>query len=114
MRAADEYVLSVCAANPDKLIAHYLIHSFLYYECDASIIADHTFTLLCKGIVSHWDTIEHPHKWMVHVGTLREGCYSGFYLKKYPTIVMSSAILLAQQFGAHIEYSQKASPNRSR
>lgn len=102
-KTADEYVKAVCASNPNLLIAHYLIHSYLYYERDTNIITDLHFADICKEIVRRWETLEHPHKWMVRVDVLRSGAYSGFYLKNYPSIVQSSAVQLAQQFGACLE-----------
>lgn len=81
------------AAN--LLLAHYLIHCCCYYELDATILTDTEFDGLAHDLAARWDEVDHPHKQLVNIDSLREAT-SGYYLK-YPGIVQSCAKRLVEQ-----------------
>lgn len=90
----DKYTSTLVAKTPNLLVPHFLIHSFLYYVCDWSIISDDTFDrVLVEGLRKRWDSVEHRHKHLIDPSLLK----SGFYLR-YPRITASSAISLADHF----------------
>jgi len=45
--------------------------------------------MLCKRMLENWKKIRHPHKRLIKKKDLEAG--TGYAIKKYPTIVMSSA-----------------------
>ena len=85
------------AKSPKKfnnLVAKYLIHSYLYYILDESIIPDREYDELCKELLDNIDSITHPHKHLLDTEALKAG--SGFQLRKedYPLIVQETAKML--------------------
>ena len=71
------------------LVPIYLMSSYLYYKKDTSKISDGEFDLLCKRMLENWKEIKHPHKRLIKKKDLEAG--TGYAIRKYPTIVMSSA-----------------------
>ena len=72
-----------------RLVPIYLMSSYLYYRKDTSKISDGEFDLLCKRMLENWKEIRHPHKRLIKKKDLEAG--TGYAIRKYPTIVMSSA-----------------------
>ncbi len=91
-QAADAYVLALCKANPNLLVPHWLIASFMYYVEDNPILADATFDAIVRDLGDQWDMVEHRHKHLIDRGMLK----SGFYLQPedYPGIVKGAASAL--------------------
>ena len=73
----------------NRLVPIYLMSSYLYYRKDTSKISDGEFDLLCKRMLENWKEIKHPHKRLIKKKDLEAG--TGYAIRKYPTIVMSSA-----------------------
>lgn len=97
-RNADEYCKRLIEQNPNLLIPHYLIHSYLYYVHDKAIITDAYYDELCKELDRRWDTVVHFHKHLVDREALVAG--TGFYLQfSYPERVKWAAAHLASQYG---------------
>jgi hypothetical protein len=90
---ADKYVLGLVTKNPNLLVPHFLIHSYLYYVADAPIIEDATFDVLVKRLGEEWEAVEHPHKHLIDRDLLK----TGFYLE-YPGIVRGAAEWLLVEF----------------
>jgi hypothetical protein len=67
-----------------KLIEEYLIHSYLYYILDTSVISDTKYDMLCKRLLE--SGIEHP---LVDQGDLAAG--TGYSIKDYPAEIIWSA-----------------------
>ena len=66
----------------DLLVPHYLIHSYLYYELDHSVIADHEYDKLARRIDEEWETIEHLHRSVITRTNLRTtGCGLSYPLR---------------------------------
>jgi NAD-dependent DNA ligase len=65
--------------------------SYLYYKKDKSVLSDTDYDVMCKRIISEWNTIKHPHKKFVKKEALVAG--TGYHIKKYPTITMSAGEL---------------------
>ena len=57
--------------------------SYAYYEDSNPIASDQFFDLICKKILREWDSLEHPHKYLINKDMLKAGTYIG----KYPTVV---------------------------
>ena len=68
--------LDVCMKNP---IAKYLMCAYAYYVEDNPLISDGDFDELSKFILNNYDSIEHPHKYLVTKGDLEAGTYLGEY-----------------------------------
>ena len=82
--------------TPDQAVSWYLISSYLYYQLDKCIITDEEFDGLCKIILKRWDVIKHHHKELIDKEALDTG--SGFYLRVFPLIVVSTAGGLLRQW----------------
>jgi hypothetical protein len=74
----------------DLLVPHYLIHSYLYYKLDHSVIADHEYDMLAKRIQDEWEEINHRHRKYIQRDCLRT---SGFALT-YPLRAVGSAKMI--------------------
>lgn len=94
---ADTYVEGLLRANRNLLIPHYLIHSWLYYERDLSVVSDALFDKLCRDLRAEFPQLAHPHKHVVDPEALTAG--TGFYLSgHYPPIIPGAAMRLYRMF----------------
>ena len=75
--------------SPGRCVSWYMMCSYLYYQKDESVISDELFDQICKKILDNWKDIKHPHKRRIKKSDLEAG--TGYAIKKYPSIVMSSA-----------------------
>lgn len=75
----------------NRLISQYIMHSYLYYELDSPVIDDRTFDRLCIILLKNFDSLEHPHKYLVDKEMLGAGSGLGI---KYTNLIKDSAILL--------------------
>ena len=73
----------------NRLVPVYLMSSYLYYKKDQSKLSDGEFDMLCKRMLDNWKQIKHPHKNLIKKKDLEAG--TGYAIRMYPTIVMSSA-----------------------
>lgn len=88
-----------------NLISRFLVHSYLYYRLDDSIITDSEFDQLCRSILHNWDTIEHPHKFLITTEDLQAGTgYAAVHNPKFPLIAetVSWQIHINPRFRAEI------------
>jgi len=71
-------------------IGRYLVHSYIYYQLDNSVISDGEYDKMAKYILEHWDDLDHPHKHLISKDALQAGT---MLLKddEYPTIVKDTA-----------------------
>lgn len=66
----------------DLLVPHYLIHSYLYYELDHSVISDHDYDRLARRIDDEWDSVTHRHRCSIEREQLRTtGCGISYPLR---------------------------------
>ncbi|MCW2317150.1 hypothetical protein M2322_002704 [Rhodoblastus acidophilus] len=86
-------MLGLVASNPNLLVPHFLIHSYLYYKLDHPIISDDAFDSLAKELGAKWDSIVHPHKAAIDPTLLKTGYYLG-----YPVRVPGAALSLLARF----------------
>jgi len=77
----------------NHLIGQYLVHSYIYYQLDNSIISDGDYDNLAKQILENWDNIEHPHKHLISKDALQAGTFL-LPEDEYPTIVKDTARLV--------------------
>jgi NAD-dependent DNA ligase len=71
--------------------------SYLYYNINIeSPMSDEEYDILCKRLHNEWDEIEHPHKSLIDRDALKSG--TGFYINKYPTMVMGAALNWANSY----------------
>ena len=87
--------------NTNQLVPYYLMSSFLYYSAHpqwVSPLNDIEYDNLCKRLLDEWDSIEHPHKYLIDFESLSSG--TGYYLKQddYPSIVIGAAINWAESY----------------
>lgn len=68
----------------------FLMSSYLYYYEDKQVISDAEFDEICKNLLAGWEDFDHPHKHLITKEDLAAG--TGFAIKKYPLIVISSAL----------------------
>lgn len=74
--------------NPNQALRCWLVHCYLYYILDTSVIEDYEFDSLTERLIKEWDQIDDPHKSLVTMDDLRAG--SGFALS-YPLRVEMAA-----------------------
>ena len=84
--------------NLDCLVRRFLVHSFLYYQLDESIIGDHNYDQICvqlKEAVKGQD--KYLHQNIIEKSLGAEG--SGFSIRKkeYPPEIVSTAFHLLYQ-----------------
>lgn len=71
----------------DLLVPHYLIHSYLYYHLDHSVITDHEYDTLAQRIDDEWELITHRHR--IHIQ--REYLKTSGFALTYPLQAVSVA-----------------------
>jgi NAD-dependent DNA ligase len=83
--------MEVNKLTSEQLVAHYMMHSYLYYIEGTSVISDRSYDLLCQRLLAEWDDLHHPHKVLIDKQALSSG--TGFYLKEedYPSIAKITA-----------------------
>lgn len=74
-----------------RLVAFYLMSSFLYYNLNRNVLSDDVFDGICKRLAEEWDGIEHQHKCFIPREDLLSG--TGYSIKEYPQIVEPAAML---------------------
>ena len=67
------------------------MYSYAYYKEGESLIEDAEFDQMCKDLIDNWDKIEHYHKHLIDLDSLRAG--TGYDIK-YPNRVVGAAIAL--------------------
>ena len=77
-------------------IGKYLVHSYIYYHLDNSVITDSEYDEMAKYILEHWDDLEHPHKHLISKDALQAGT---MLLRddEYPTIVKDTAKMMKNE-----------------
>ena len=73
------------------MIEDYLIHSYLYYKLNESIISDTEYDALCKNLLADWDNISNKYKHLVSPGDLLAG--TGYSIAEYPEEIIKKAEL---------------------
>ena len=81
--------------TPNKCVPLYLVHSYLYYKLDCNIIPDEQFDLICKKLLSEWDTITHKHKKYINKESLEAGSGFDIDFNNLPNITIQVAIVLS-------------------
>lgn len=71
-----------------NLLTAYLIHSYLYYELDTSLISDSEFDDICKSLLTNFPN-DHIHANLVTLEALKASTGFGVVC---PSIVKDSAI----------------------
>lgn len=74
-----------------QLVPLYLISSFLYYQCDRSLMVDSAYDLLCVRLLNEWNTVAHRHKSLVSRRSLQATTGFNLQRKDYPTLVQVAA-----------------------
>ena len=93
-----DHEVGIILQNPNMLVPHFLMHSYLYYEQSESVISDSLFDTICRRLDAEWDKIEHMHKHLITREHLSSG--SGFALfKKLPVRVRRAAVAMFLEFG---------------
>jgi len=80
-------------------IRQYLVHSFLYYQLNESIISDNYFDLICKEILNFLESNSEKHS-LPYLGILTSslsGDASGYTIRTYPDKIISTALHLLYQ-----------------
>ena len=86
----------------ERKIRQFLVHSFLYYQLDESIIGDHEYDMLVteiKDIIKNQEENQddYIYKSIIENSLGAEG--SGFSIRKYPQEIISTSL--------HLLYQQK-------
>ncbi len=80
-------------------IRQYLVHSFLYYRLDESLIDDQKYDYICKELKNLLDSAQEkfdvPYRVLVEKSLGAEA--SGFSIRKYPPEIVSTSLHLLYQ-----------------
>lgn len=69
-------------------VARFLVHSYLYYVLNDSIISDPEFDKLSRYLLQNWSKVEHPHKKYISKLDLQAGTgFKAVCRKDLPTVV---------------------------
>ena len=69
--------------NINLSVPWFLMAAYAYYVEDDPILTDAQYDRLVKRMISNWDKIQHRHKELISLDTLKAGSYLG----EYPSIV---------------------------
>ena len=82
-----------------RKIRQYLVHSFLYYQLDESLISDRHFDLICKELSklleNNSENISIPYQEIIENSLSNDA--SGFTIKKFPREIISTGLHLLYQ-----------------
>ena len=90
----------------ERLVRQFLVHSFLYYQLDESIIGDHNYDQICiqlKEAVNGQD--KYLHQNIIEKSLGAEGSGFSIHKKDYPPQIISAAF--------HLLYQDKFSEKKS-
>ena len=90
----------------ERLVRQFLVHSFLYYQLDESIIGDHNYDQICiqlKEAVQGQD--KYLHQNIIEKSLGAEGSGFSIHKKAYPPSIVSAAF--------HLLYQDKCSETKS-
>lgn len=71
------------------MIDKYLIHSYLYYVLNESVISDAEYDKLCRELLARWGVIKGKHKHLIKPEDLAAG--TGYSITKYPPDIIRAA-----------------------
>lgn len=77
--------------NGNMAIPWFLMTSYLYYRHDVSLLSDELFDEMAKGMLTHWDALEHRHKALISIEDLRAGTGYALDWDALPGIVKAAA-----------------------
>jgi len=80
--------------NPNMLVPYYLMLSYCYYKENESLIDDTEYDDICKQLIEKWDTLEHWHKPLLDLESLKAG--TGYDIK-YPQRVVQASLSLLKE-----------------
>lgn len=96
--AADTYVRGLIEANPNMLVPHYLMASYLYYELDLTVISDELYNEICVRLQT--EKVSHMHSHLVDPEALIAG--TAYHLTgNYPEATKGGAHSLYWMFNPH-------------
>ena len=89
------------------LARKFLVHSFLYYQCNESLIEDHEYDHIClqlQHVLSHVANQSIPEQTLIQNTLGKEG--SGFSIRKYPDdiITVATALLYQQRYSDKMDF----------
>lgn len=72
----------------------FLVHSFLYYKCDESIIPDPVYDAWCKRLVEAMQSDIAPQSDFYELCKGLDSSGSGYYIKDYPPQIVTTSLRL--------------------
>lgn len=90
----DALCQGIVSRNPAMLVPWFLMASWAYYQCDAPLLTDGAFDVLCRMLAENWHAIEHRHKPLIDRAWLIAGTCA-LARDRYPATVKGAAAHLA-------------------
>lgn len=84
--------------NYNMLVPWVLILSYGYYIRHDNLISDHTFDLMMKMLLKHFDEVEHVHKYLITKDDLKAGTMYGLKNDDYPKIVRGAWFSVLEEY----------------
>jgi hypothetical protein len=114
--------MGLVAIQEDQMIKEYLIHSYLYYILNESIISDTEYDTLCRHIDANWST--HQSVWKKYVSRADLKAGTGFTLfvtpdeegntvPNYPKEIVEEAETRLAEFRAKMVLTYQTSADNS-
>lgn len=75
----DKECFDLIDTNINMLVPWYLMAAYAYYVEDDPILTDQMYDNIVKKLITHWDEIEHQHKHLLTLDSLKAGTYLGEY-----------------------------------
>jgi hypothetical protein len=94
----DEMCMEKLINAPWATVAWYLGASYLYYIRDVSLLSDTMYDKLARTMLRSWESIQHPHKYLITQADLRAGTLYRLAAHEYPTITKSAACRHAREY----------------
>lgn len=106
------WVREIVQRNPSMGVPWYLMTSYLYYIRipAVNVISDECFDWMCKHLLEHWESVEHPHKWLITPADLIAGTGYSLTEDKLPSMVIGAAEALLREAASGQGVDQSA-PN---
>lgn len=77
--------------DPNRLVNQYLVHSYLYYILDSSVISDERYDEICKELLTCLEEATHPNALLVNKEALQSGTAYHLRSEQYPEGVKRAA-----------------------
>ena len=83
----------------NKLVRQFLVHSYLYYRLDESLISDQQYDEVVRSLRESFASNDADANLIFkeHLGSITDSATSGYSIRHYPTEIINTALHLLYQ-----------------